>query len=177
MKKGPDVFRASGPISAGVVPIEISASSFVANLLVCLLPSLLIGEVLSLVFSASPAPESVETFATVHWLRAVFLLCVFAPLVENCFLLYPAHLISLVVRSHWLVCLIAAAPVVLAHAYPDRWEKSIAVAWPFVWFVHCFFVLKAKGVPLPSRFWFIFALHAGVNAVLLGLVRVADLIL
>jgi hypothetical protein len=176
MKKGLDVFRISGPISLGAIPIAMSVRAFVANLLVCLIPGLMIGGVLSFGFSASPAPESVEIFKSDHWLRAVFLLCVFAPLVENCVLLYPAHLISQAVRSHWLVCVISATPLVLAHAYPDRWEKSIAVAWPFIWLVHCFFVLKAKGVPLQSRFWFIFALHAGVNAALLGLVHLVNLI-
>lgn len=177
MKKRLDVVRASGPTSVGAVPIAMSVRAFVADLLVCLVPGLMIGGVLSVVFSASPAPESVEIFESAHWLRAVFLLCIFAPLVENCVLLYPAHLISQAVRSHWLVCVISATPLVLAHGYPDRWEKSIAVAWSFIWLVHCFFVLKAKGVSLQSRFWFIFGLHAGVNAVLLGLVRLAKLIL
>jgi len=44
-----------------------------------------------------------------------------------CFLLYPAHLISQVVRSHWLVCLMSAAPLVLVHLRPARrHERSAA---------------------------------------------------
>lgn len=177
MKKGPDVSHASGPASPGAVLVEISVPSFVANLLVCLVPSLLVSGALTAFFSVEPAAESVAIFTSDHWVGVVFLVCIFAPLVENCLLLYPAHLLSQAVRPHGLVCLIAAAPVVLIHAYPHNWGKSLAVAWPFIWLVHCFLVLKAKGIPIQARFWFIFCLHSGVNAALVGIVHLAKLML
>jgi hypothetical protein len=150
------------PFAMPHIPIEISARSFLINWLVCLVPTWVAGFMATTLFAYTPSNAILDGLNSGKVASALLLLCVFAPLVETCLLLYPTHLASLAMRSRWLVLIVGASPVILIHALPEV-QRAAVVAWAFLWSTHCYLVLTAQRVSIKARFWFVCGLHAALN--------------
>lgn len=145
--------------------VSLSLRSFMAAFAMYMLPMVVVAVPLVL-FVSSDVPRYVEPGDGRSLLGALAMGSLLSPAFETLVLIYLAYLAAPVIRSHWLTCIVAAAPIALWHA-PDGWVKVPIVASAFIWSAHCYLELSRQEVSLSKKFLFLFGIHALSNTVLL----------